>query len=63
MSIQSVIRALERELRLRRAYYPKRVERGQMTPEQAEHEIRCMEEALALARRFDIQPGEGGSNG
>lgn len=42
--------ALERELRLRRHHYAKRVESLQMTQDQADHRIACLQ---ALADRYD----------
>lgn len=44
MTLQSLIRCAEREESLRRSYYPRRVERGQMTQEMMDHEIQCMAE-------------------
>ena len=49
-----MIACVERELRMRREFYPKRVERGQMTIEKAEHEIAAMLAVLELLR---VQPG------
>ena len=46
-SIVDKRRCIQRELRMRRAVYSSRVERGSMTQEEADREIKLMEEILA----------------
>ena len=40
-------KCIQRELRMRRAVYHSRIERGSMTQEEADREIKLMEEILA----------------
>lgn len=50
MTLHALVRAAEREERLRRAIYPRRIADGRMTEEQSNHEIQCMAEIAALLR-------------
>ncbi len=47
------VRALKREIAMRRAVYPARIRRGEMRPSEAEREIAVMEAILA-----DYEPRE-----
>lgn len=47
-TLHEQIKAVRRELSMRIAVYPRRVESGKMTQEQAEHEIDCMRSVLAV---------------
>jgi len=50
MTLLAMVRCAEREERLRREFYPRRVERGQMTQETADHEIACMAQIASSLR-------------
>lgn len=50
MTLLSMVRCAEREERMRREFYPRRVERGQMTQETMDHEISCMAQIAARLR-------------
>ena len=54
------IKAVEREIAMRKAVYPKRVVAKAMTQERADHEIAAMEAVLETLRNLD--PINGGSN-
>lgn len=74
MTLLSMVKCAEREERLRRAYYPRRVERQQMTQETADHEIEAMAAVAAWLRNALVREHaglpsprpvlkQGGSNG
>ena len=42
VSLEQQIEAADRELRMRRGVYPRRIAQGKMTDAQATHEIACM---------------------
>lgn len=52
MTIGSLVRCAEREERLRREYYPRRVETGKMTQEQMDHEVACMGQIVSILRNM-----------
>lgn len=55
-SLLQMAKSCRREASMRRRVYPKWVEDGKMTAEQAQHEIECMEAAaLVLGRLQDLQ--------
>ena len=47
------IACVERELKLRRVVFPKKVRAGDMTQAKADHEIACMEDLLNRLRLTD----------
>jgi len=47
-TIDELISCARRETRLREAVYGRRVDRGQMAPDTADHEIDCMREITKL---------------
>jgi len=53
VSLGEMKRALEREIKLRRYVYWKKVRDGQMSVREAEREVRVMEAVLELVREQD----------
>jgi translation initiation factor 2B subunit (eIF-2B alpha/beta/delta family) len=52
ISLLDMLRCLEREIALRKAVYPKQIERGKLSPQKAQREIRIME---AIAQNITDQ--------
>lgn len=50
VSLARQIECAERELRLRRSVYPRRIENRQMTQAKADEEIACMEAVLVTLK-------------
>lgn len=46
MDLNEQIKAVHREIAMRKAVYPKRIDLGKMKPEAAEHEIAAMQAVL-----------------
>jgi ribosome modulation factor len=55
ITLASQIKAVEREIAMRKAVYPKRVATRAMKPETAAHEIAAMEAILGTLRRLEWQ--------
>ena len=53
MSLDNQIKAVEREIAMRKAVYPKRIAAKAMTQERADHEITAMEAVLRTLRRLE----------
>jgi hypothetical protein len=46
MTLDEQVTCIRRELAMRRNVYPKFIANGRMTPEQADHEMQCMQAVL-----------------
>lgn len=53
ITLADQVKAAERELKLRKRVYPRRVSNQQMTPQQAQHETAAMEAILATLQGLD----------
>lgn len=52
VTLAQQIETVERELRMREQVYPRRIEAGRMTREQADRELLCMRAVLDTLRRL-----------
>lgn len=50
MNLNDQIKAVSREIAMRKSVYPRRIEIGKMKPETAEHEIAAMEAVYATLK-------------
>lgn len=52
VTLEQQIECIERELRMREQVYPRRIEAGRMTRDQADRELLCMRAVLDTLRRL-----------